>query len=65
MVGTRFNRNSKLGAEERIAKLGDQFFHCVSFGPKTTRQVTVTAVGRSGPVRQFVEQGGVVGFSRA
>lgn len=60
MISARLKRNPQLGAQERSAKLADQFFHRLGFSPETPGQVPVTAVNRPGPVGELMEQGGVV-----
>jgi hypothetical protein len=62
MIGTRHRRDRQLAAQEGRAQFGDEFFHRIGAIAKALVHIAVQAVGRAGPVREFMKQHGVIVF---
>lgn len=63
MIGAGFIGYTQLAAQKSCGKLSDQFFVSISFIAVGLALDAVQALLRAGPVRDFVQQGGVVSFS--
>ena len=61
MVHARVLRDAEFGAKERGADFGDQLFGCIRGISEALAEFTIQT--RSSPVRQLVNEGGIIAFA--
>ena len=63
MVRSRVLRDAEFGAKERGADFGDQLFGCIRGISEALAEFTIQTMFRSSPVRQLVNEGGIIAFA--